>query len=283
MENRLLKLHGDTAWSRADLQSSVLTQIMRSFPKQNQTESGKWKCEEWNWPGPGLESDSAAWRRHHRSRYLTGSWPHTWTHSWEGSNEESGLTTRTRSRAKGDILTGRWVVWCRRWKGAAAGRRWHDVWLETSGPDLCLRAAYCPSSPPPPIYLFTTTTRTCQQTRPEPWLLRHLRPVPTIIFCDLFIRVILLGTGQHPAETHSTVTDAPAITAAWCRMHAGILLPAPTQTSLMECKLSGPKNGLWLTPAPKNKHAWVHCAHLSSVPRSKDSAMKCSPIGSGAL
>jgi len=65
----------------------------------------------------------------------------------------SGLPVCVWSRA---VLTEWWVAWCQRWKVAAAGLRWRDVWLETSGPDLYHRAAYCLSSPPQPIYLFTT-------------------------------------------------------------------------------------------------------------------------------
>lgn len=48
-----------------------------------------------NWPGRGLESDSTAWRRLRRSRYLPGSSPHTWTHT---QREESGEEVRGVAR-----------------------------------------------------------------------------------------------------------------------------------------------------------------------------------------
>lgn len=101
-------------------------------------------------------------------------------------------------------LTGQWAVWCWRRMAAAEGQRWRDVWLETWGQDLYLRAAYCPSSLLLPIYLPTEHTPVMTPAqRPR----RSWRRVLTVVLGDVFVGILLLGTGHHPAEEDRRVTD----------------------------------------------------------------------------
>lgn len=104
-------------------------------------------------PGWALRSGREVWRRRLHSRFHSGSSPRTWKATQNSQNPPKCAYGRISVRVYKYLLTGRWGVWCRRWKVAVAERRWRDVWLWTSVQGLYHQAALCLSSPQPPIYL----------------------------------------------------------------------------------------------------------------------------------